>query len=147
MTVGEGAEPCCAPLGRRRGVHVPRAQVARDVLERGLRGAGYEVVVTPVYQTIPPRAGIKPAEDNLRAGRIDWMLFTSPSTVINFFELLDEEARTELEHRWPNAACIGAVTAESAREYGLEVQVVPARQDLTGMVEAVAAYVTQGGTG
>ena len=126
-------------------VWIPRAQEARDVLERGLRAAGYEVVVTPVYRTVPPEGGIQPAVDNLLADRIDWLLFTSTSTVTNFFELMDEETRHGLEHRWPKVACIGAVTAETAREFGLMVQVVPARQDMSGMVEAIAEYVTHSG--
>ncbi|MEE8434414.1 MAG: uroporphyrinogen-III synthase [bacterium] len=127
-------------------VWIPRAQEARDVLETGLQAAGYEVVVTPVYRTVLPEAGIKPAVDNLLAGRIDWMLFTSTSTVINFFELMDDESRSSLENRWPKVACIGAVTAESARECGLGVQVVPSRQDVPGMVDAIADYITRGET-
>jgi len=128
-------------------VWIPRAHEARDVLEQGLRGAGYEVVVTPVYRTVPPKAGIKAAVDALLAGKIDWILFTSTSTVTNFFELMDDESRSALENRWPKVACIGAVTAEAAREFGLLVQVVPARQDMSGMVAAIANYVTQGGAG
>lgn len=127
-------------------VWIPRAQEARDVLERGLRAAGYEVVVTPVYRTVLPEDGIKPAVDDLLAGKIDWMLFTSTSTVTNFFELMDDESSAKLENRWPKVACIGAVTAESARECGLGVQVVPARQDVPGMVDAIAEYVTRGET-
>lgn len=127
-------------------VWIPRAQEARDVLERGLAAAGYEVVVTPVYRTVLPEGGIKPAVDDLLAGKIDWMLFTSTSTVTNFFELMGDASRSALENRWPKVACIGAVTAESARECGLGVQVVPARQDVPGMVEAIAEYVTRGET-
>jgi len=101
-------------------------------------------VVTPAYRKVLPEAGIKPAVADLLAGRIDWMLFTSTSTVINFFELMNDESRSALENRWPKVACIGAVTAESAREFGLGVQVVPARQDVPGMVDAIAEYLTQG---
>lgn len=126
-------------------VWIPRAQEARDVLVKGLQGAGYEVVVTPVYRTITPKAGLQPALETLRGGQIDWMLFTSTSTVDNFFDLLDEESRRTFEHRWPNVACIGAVTAETARKHGLHVQVVPARQDLMGMVNAIESHLSGGG--
>lgn len=135
-------ETLLAALKRSDKVWIPRAQDAREVLVDGLRAEGYQVLVTPVYRTVMPKAGLRPALDALGAGRIDWIVFSSPSTVNHFFQLLDEEARTRLAHRWPQVACIGAVTAEAARDQGLPVAVLPARQDLEGMVAAIADYVT-----
>jgi uroporphyrinogen-III synthase len=126
---------------------VPRALEAREALVEGLRAAGYPVTVTPVYRTIVPPGGLGKAREALLAGRIDWMLFTSTSTVNHFFELLDDETRAALGNRWPRIACIGAVTAETVRDQGLPVAVVPARQDLEGMLAAVVETVQAGGTG
>ncbi|HKI99118.1 MAG TPA: uroporphyrinogen-III synthase [bacterium] len=133
-------------LRRSDKVWIPRAQEARELLVDGLRTAGYPVTVTPVYRTVMPRDGLGRARDALLAGRIDWMLFTSTSTVTNFFELLDEATRTALAQRWPRVACIGAVTAEAVRDQGLAVAVVPSRQDLEGMLAAVVDTVQGGGT-
>lgn len=123
-------------------VWLPRAEEARAVLEDGLRAAGHEVTVTPVYRTIAPVAGLGPARDALLNGRIQWMLFTSSSTVRHFAALLDEALRDALAPRWPQVGCIGAVTAQAARDEGLPVTVVPARQDLEGLLAAVVAQVT-----
>jgi uroporphyrinogen-III synthase len=122
-------------------VWIPRAQEAREVLAEGLVAAGIPVTVTPVYRTLAPEGGLGPAEAELRAGRVDWILFTSSSTVDNFIALLGEELRQALSTRWPRVACLGEVTAETARRHGLPVAVVPERQDLAGLVAAVVACV------
>lgn len=129
-------------LRRSDKVWIPRAQDAREVLVEGLRAEGVSVAITPVYRTVMPKDGLGAALDELRAGRVDWMLFTSTSTVRHFFELLDNETLATLENRWPQVACIGAVTAKAAEAYGLPVTVVPVRQDLNGMIDALVAKVT-----
>jgi uroporphyrinogen-III synthase len=134
-------------LRRSDKVWVPRAQEAREVLVEGLRAGGWPVTLTPVYRTVVPQGGLGKAREALLGGRIDWILFASTSSVNHFFELLDEETRKALGTRWPRIACIGAVTAEAVRDQGLPVTVVPARQDLEGMLAAVAEYVQTGGAG
>ena len=138
-------EALLARLERKSRVWIPRARDAREVLEQGLRAAGVPVQITPVYRTVVPAGGLGPAREALLAGRIDWILFTSTSTVNHFFELLDAEAGETLGQHWPRVACIGAVTAEAVREHGLPVAVVASRQDLEGMLEAVVADVRGGG--
>lgn len=133
-----------ATLHRRNKVWIPRAQEAREELVSGLRQEGYSVQMTPVYRTVMPRGGLGLAAEALRTGKIDWMMFTSSSTVRHFFDLLDEETATALRQRMPRVACIGAVTARAAGEAGFHVSVVPTRQDLEGMIDAVVRYV-QGG--
>lgn len=122
-------------------VWIPRAQEAREVLAEGLRAAGAAVDVTPVYRSGIPPAGLQPARADLLAGRIDWLLFTSSSTINHFFEMLDADLAARLENHWPHVACIGAVTAETARTQGLHVHVVPTRQDTSGLVDALVAHL------
>lgn len=128
-------------LERRDKVWIPRAQEAREVLVNGLRKGGTEVVVTPVYRTAVPKDGLQAALGPLKSGGIDWLLFTSTSTVNHFFELLDADSRAQLAQRWPQVACLGAVTAEAARRKGLPVAVVPSRQDIQGMVDAILGAI------
>lgn len=135
-------EAMLANMKRDDKVWMPRAQEAREMLVEGLEAQGYEVTVTPVYRTLAPKAGLEPAIGPIRENRIDWLLFTSTSTVTHFFDMMDTQTRRHLEQHTPHVACIGAVTAEAARRNGLPVSVVPARQDLTGMVDAIVAQVT-----
>jgi uroporphyrinogen-III synthase len=103
------------------------------------------VDATPVYRTVPAAEGLGPVRAPLLAGAVDWLLFTSSSTVTHFLALLDDAARAALARQPPRIACIGAVTAATAREGGLAVTVVPAQQDLDGLVRAVLDYVQAGG--
>jgi len=129
-------------VNRRDKVWIPRAQEAREHMENGLRAEGIEVTVTPVYRTVKPPGGLAPAREALLASRVDWLTFTSTSTVAHFVDLMDDKLYTHMRTRWPKVACIGAVTAQSAQRHGLPVTVVPVRQDVSGMVAAIVAHVT-----
>ncbi|MCZ6749173.1 MAG: uroporphyrinogen-III synthase [SAR324 cluster bacterium] len=121
----------------------PRAEDARPVLEAGLAAAGIELAVTPVYRTAAPQALPDPALEALRRGTVDWIVFTSGSTAGNFVKLLPADIPPQAGGR-PRIACLGEVTAASAREQGLTVAVVPERQELEGLAEAIAEAVRGG---
>lgn len=127
------------PRGTR--VWMPRAEVAREVVAEGLREAGMVAEVVPVYRTVVPEEGLGDALGPLQRGGLDWLVFTSSSTVTNFLGLLPAEARAALDGHWPRVACLGAITARTAREAGLPVDAQPAQQDLDGLVAAIAAAV------
>jgi uroporphyrinogen III methyltransferase/synthase len=98
-----------------------RAEEAPPTLPEGLRARGAIVNVLPLYRTVPTTG--EDGEDLKRAleeNEIDAITFTSSSTVRNFFQLLGEIPT-------PDAliACFGPKTAETAREYGLRVDLIP----------------------
>ena len=128
------------PSGGR--VWLPRAEAAREVLVEGLENAGLQVKVTPVYRTVMPPEGLGRAEEALQSGRLDWIIFTSSSTVNHLIRLLDEAGVKPLADSDAKIACLGSVTAETARQHGLTVSVQPGRQDLEGLVAAVVAHVS-----
>jgi len=121
----------------------PRAEEAREALDDGLRAAGVALTVSPCYRTVTPAEGLGPVPDLLRARQIDWLCFTSASTVRNFFALLEPELR-EAARNGPRIACLGAITAETARERGLRVDALPEQQDLAGLARAIVEAVRQG---
>jgi len=123
-------------------VWVPRAEAARAVLIDGLRQAGHRVCVTAVYRTVPAAVDSEALRRLLREGGLDWIVFTSPSAVRYFLEALGVGRQAlPAASGWPGVACLGAVTARTAREAGLTVQVQPEAQHLAGLVAALAAYV------
>ena len=129
-------------------VWVPRAAAARAVLTDGLRQAGHVVCVTPVYRTVPAAVDAAVLHSLLGAGGVDWIVFTSSSAVRYFQEALGSALRElRMAQGWPGVACLGAVTARTAREAGLTVQVQPEAQDLAGLVDALAAHVAAQATG
>lgn len=132
------AEALVEAFARRdvRGVRVllPRAAVARNVLPDGLRALGAAVDVVAAYRTAPgtPAPG---ALEAVRTGAIDAVTFTSSSTVRYFLRLAGPDARRILEGVF--VACIGPVTAETARDAGLRVGAVASTYTLAGLVDAL----------
>ena len=70
---------------------------------------------------------------------MDCITFTSSSTVHNFAQLFDTRDLRPLLSG-VRVACIGKVTAETAAEYGLRADVVPAESNTSALARAVADY-------
>lgn len=136
------AEALVPVLGDVQGhrILLPRAAQAREVLPHDLRTLGAQVDEIAVYQTVPPpQANVEELRTLLQAGEIDCVTFTSSSTVRNFMAVFaDNEARTLLGNT--AIGCIGPVTAETVRGYGLEVAVQPEAYTIPAFAEAVEAY-------
>lgn len=115
---------------------IPRAEVAREVLPETLRAEGAEVEVLPVYRTVSP--AVDPAaRARIVAGEIDLVTFTSSSTVDHFRALFDD-GEFDAIRAHVGAACIGPITADTARRHGLEIAVVARRYTVPGLVDAMA---------
>lgn len=123
-------------------VWLPRAQEGRTVIEEGLLKAGHTVMATPAYRTIAPPEGVRGQTlSALVAHALDWVIFTSPSTVHNLLEMVPANFQRPLRSGHTQVACLGAVTAQAARDAGLLPVVVPTTQTLDGLLEALVAYV------
>ena len=123
-------------------VLIPRARQARDVLPDGLRGLGAIVDVVPVYRTIMPEGGSERLLEVLRAG-VDCVTFTSSSTVRNFVRMAGA-AGLEALRRGVAVACIGPISAGTAREAGISVAVEPDEYTVDGLCQALAAFYGDG---
>jgi uroporphyrinogen III methyltransferase / synthase len=117
-------------------VLIPRAKVAREILPEKLRESGAEVVVPPAYQSVPLAEGKEEVSVHLRSGEIDCVTFTASSTVENFVGAFgaEEAARLLDETR---VACIGPITADTARKYGFRVDTEAKEYTIPGLIEAV----------
>jgi uroporphyrinogen III methyltransferase / synthase len=119
---------------------LPRAAVARDVLPQALATRGAQVEVVEVYRTVLPDDALEPAVQRLFAQRqIDVVTFTSSSTVTNFAALTKE---TDLSRLLDGAvvACIGPITAESVRSYGVTPTIVAQEYTIPGLTRAIVEY-------
>jgi uroporphyrinogen-III synthase len=111
-----------------------RAAVARDVLPEGLRSKGWDVDVVEAYRT--EQAPL--AEEQAAAvAAADVVTFTSSSTVIN---LLAAMAGGSIP---PVVAAIGPITAATAREHGLAVDVEAEVHTIDGLVDALVAWAAK----
>jgi uroporphyrinogen III methyltransferase / synthase len=117
-------------------VLIPRARVAREILPEKLREAGAEVVVPPAYESVPSSRGKDELAGRLEAGGIDCVTFTASSTVENFVGAFGTEEAVRLL-AGTRVACIGPVTAETARKHGLRVDAEAEEYTIPGLVAAV----------
>ena len=120
------------PPGEAGRVLLARAKVARDVLPDGLRSKGWQVDVVDAYQT---RAATPSPSVLDAAATADIVAFTSSSTVERYLEVAGAD-------RVPRVvACIGPVTAETARRSGLTVAVEAEVHSIDGLIDAIAQFV------
>jgi uroporphyrinogen III methyltransferase/synthase len=116
-----------------------RPKRARDILPKGLRKMGAEVDVLAVYRTVKPRGGAKKLKRLLAEGKIDVITFTSSSTVNHFAELLKTENLKKLL-KGVAIACIGPITARTAKEWALKVRIQPKQYTIPDLTRAIADY-------
>src|ERR671915_171271 len=117
-------------------VLIPRARVAREILPERLRESGAEVVVPPAYESVPSSEGKNELAKRLKGGEVDCVTFTASSTVENFVGAFGEGEAGRLL-AGVRIACIGPITAETARGHGIRVDVEAREYTISGLIEAV----------
>ncbi len=119
-------------------IEVARSNHGSDVLLDGLAEAGGYVHETILYRlTRPDESGI--STERAAAGELDGALFTSTLTVENFLDAAAERGvRTEAIEGLNSGfvGVIGPPTAETAREAGIEVDLVPDAADFELLARA-----------
>ncbi len=131
---------------RRQGVSkakvlVPRAQEAREVLPEQLREMGLAVDVVTAYRTVKPDQDVETVRRMLEARQIHMITFTSSSTVKNFLAMFERE--TDDLTKWMEhvaVACIGPITADTARSLGLSVDIVAEQYTIDGLIDKIIEY-------
>ena len=120
-------------------VLLPRAQEAREVLPKELKKRGARVDVVTAYRTVAPTKRRDQLKKMLERKELAVITFTSSSTVKNFMALF----KGRPVKKWLEGvkiACIGPITADTARELGLRVDIQP--KDFT--VAALAKEIAEG---
>ena len=127
------AFPDAAIRGRR--ILLPRARGSRDALPERLRERGAQVDVVEVYRAVPPPNLPARLRRLLQAG-LDVVTFTSSSTVRNFADALAGEGLPA----GVRVACIGPITAATARERGLPVDIIAEEYTARGLRDALVRH-------
>ena len=113
---------------------LPSPEAAPETIKMGLEKLGWTVHKVDAYKTIMPKQSVK------RAGRLlneslDMVTFTSSSTVTNLDAMLESGIPPEV-----SIACIGPVTAETAREIGMKPDIVAEEHTINGLVSAITIF-------
>ncbi len=138
--VAESVVDALAAAGnlRARRVLLPRAAGAREVLPERLTQLGALVTEVEAYRAVADSGQTTDLRERLASGTIDAVTFTSSSTVRSFVEAVGCELGGAA------VACIGPVTAATARELGLPVTVVAAEHTIPGLEAALLELFGRG---
>ena len=120
---------------------LPRATKARDVLPIELVNMGAIVDEVPAYQTLKPTQDTAHVREMLEQEKIHMVTFTSSSTVSNFIEMFQAE-RGQLQ-KWMEkvaVACIGPITAQTAKDKGLSVSLIPPEYTIESLTSAMVHF-------
>lgn len=142
------AEGVIKGMGRRKlkgkKILIPRAEVAREILPQELDRMGAQVDVVTAYRTVRPTKSVEPVKKLLQAGKISVITFTSSSTVRNFVEMFKKKELPRLLKR-AKIACIGPITAETAKQFGIKTDVMPKDSTIPSFVDAICFYFQRSG--
>ncbi len=124
-----------------QGKHVllPRAKKARPVIPRELGKMGAMVDDVTAYHTVQDRQNVGRLMDLFRENRAHMITFTSSSTAKNFKALFAPEEFASLTAGVPVAA-IGPITAETAEDLGMRVDLLAEEFTIPGLCNAVLKY-------
>ncbi len=121
------------PLANRR-ILVTRGASQASKLCDGLRDLGALPVEVPVLEIIPP-ATWEPLDGALQnLAQYDWLLLTSSNAVHFLTERASVNGISIQKFAPQNVAAIGAATAQSARDAGFNVSLVPESYVAEGLV-------------
>jgi uroporphyrinogen III methyltransferase/synthase len=122
-------------LGGKR-VLLPRAAGAPETVRKGLEEAGATVDEVEAYRTLLSRAVDEEVAQRLLEGRVDFVTFTSSSTVRGFAQALGRERLASVPGS-VRFVSIGPVTSQTARELGLPIAAEAQEHTMPGLVRAV----------
>ncbi|WP_232695631.1 uroporphyrinogen-III C-methyltransferase [Brevibacillus daliensis] len=117
-------------------VLLPRADIARKTLPRQLREMGLDVTEADTYDTVVDAQNAAQAVALFEEKAIHVVTFTSSSTVKNFVDALKEYDLKKLLEG-VTIACIGPITAQTATDLGLHVDVTASEFSITGLLDVL----------
>jgi uroporphyrinogen III methyltransferase/synthase len=121
-------------------VLLPRAKEAREILPTELKKRGAKVDVVEAYRTVAPKGRREELKSMLERKELAVITFTSSSTVKNFMALF----KGRPVKKWLEGvkiACIGPITADTANEFGLHVDIQPKEFTVEALAKEIADRV------
>lgn len=110
-----------------------RADIASRELSDGLKNNGIHFDDLVVYRTVVDGTNRDEIVEMLEKDSVDFITFTSSSTVKNFVEVIGKGNMEKASKA--KIACIGPVTADTAGEYGLKVAEIADVYTIDGLVQ------------
>ncbi len=109
--------------------------VARSVIPDALREMGIPITVLRLYKTEAVTAGKAHLIESLETRKVDYITFTSSSTVLNTLKMLGDKGKELLSST--KVICIGPITAATCEEKGIAVSSIAKEYTIASMVETI----------
>jgi uroporphyrinogen III methyltransferase/synthase len=115
-----------------------RILVTREHLEgfEPLEELGAEIIEFPTIEVVPPESYDELDKSIDRIKIYDWLIFTSRNGVKYFFKRFFEKDRDIRDLKDIKICAIGKKTAETIRNYGIKVDLIPEEFNAEGLIEA-----------
>jgi uroporphyrinogen-III synthase len=120
-------------------VLLPRSNRADERLSNSLREAGAHLTEVAAYRTVVPQTIDQSLLARIRAGKVDAVIFASPSAFHIFSDCLDARELASLSDRVQFAA-IGPTTANAIRATGARVEIEATEPSAEGLTNAITMY-------
>ena len=115
---------------------IPRAKKGIDILPQKLKNEVKEIFVLPIYETV---LNIPENKENVKKlfeeKKIDFSVFTSPSTIENFLKIFPEEGKEYLKSTC--ITVIGTTTKKAVEEKGLDVCLIPEKFTIDEVIKKI----------
>lgn len=118
-----------------------RGKIASRILPDAFTKAGLDYDCMTVYETSVNNDSKVILNDGLHYSHLDYLTFTSPSTVDAFFSLIDNMKQIEGK----NIVCIGTTTEARLIERGLSNILVPEHFTIEGMITRISDHIAKEG--
>lgn len=123
-----------------KNILIPCSEISRDEISEGLIGKGGNVFSIPVYTNgVPDEKVLSTYKNDFELNEIDWLVFTSPSTYINFMKIFDINNPQNYFSK-NKIAVIGPTTAEAVEKSGVNPAVIPEEFTLEGIIRGIKNY-------
>lgn len=123
-------------------VLLARGNLARNDLPKQLLERGVNVKDLVIYDTLLNTNVQQKLYQAIVNKEVDLITFTSSSTVIHFIELLKDTKWQSYIDR-VTVACIGPITAETAKLHNIRVDIIPREYTITGLMKAMITFIQE----
>ena len=119
----------------------PRGNLARDVMVKYLKKYGISIQDVIVYNTVDVPEAAKDIHKLLSEKQIDYITFTSPSTVEHFIATLKDELPSLIQD--VKLVGIGPITEKAALKYGIKLDIVASVYTTDGLIQAICESISE----
>lgn len=117
-------------------VLIVRGSKSLDILPAALDSRSIDYDTVNVYDTAPRMDRSALLNEVLKSGRIDFITFTSPSSVETFHVLAEADTNVPV-------VCIGTTTEKKAKQLGFDSILVAETFTVDGMIHRMAKYISE----